>query len=91
MTSVGIRTLKQNASKVVADVAKGDSVIITDRGRAVAQLNPISTDVIGTLVQEGRARLPKRSLGDLTPPPARRRGHPPLTEVLETMRGDERY
>ncbi|NBO67964.1 MAG: type II toxin-antitoxin system prevent-host-death family antitoxin [Actinobacteria bacterium] len=37
MREVGIRALKQNASEVIADVALGETIVVTDRGRQVAQ------------------------------------------------------
>lgn len=91
MKRAGIRELKQNASAVVAEVAGGEIVTITDRGRAVAQLVPISSDRLAGLVEAGRARPPRRRLADLGPPPRRRRGDRALSEVLEEQRAHERY
>lgn len=90
MKTVGIRALKQNASAVVATAAAGEVVVITDRGRAVAQLTPLPVRTIDGLVSSGRARAPKHSLADLTDPPARRRGQRSLTDVLAEMRDDDR-
>ena len=91
MTQVGIRALKQNASAVVAEAAAGEIVVITDRGRPVAMLMPYKENRIQALIDAGLATPPKRSLRDLPPPRARRRGERPLTEVLEQMRAEERY
>lgn len=87
MSTVGIRALKQNASQVIAEVAKGGRVIVTDRGRAVAQLSPISASPIDALVDAGRIRPRRRSLTEL-PPPA---SGEPLSPVLQAMREDERF
>ncbi|MFM8948289.1 MAG: type II toxin-antitoxin system Phd/YefM family antitoxin, partial [Acidimicrobiaceae bacterium] len=38
MREVGIRALKQNASEVIADVVQGETIVVTDRGRQVAQI-----------------------------------------------------
>lgn len=90
MKTVGVRSLKQNASAVVADAASGEIVIITDRGRAVAQLIPLPASRVEALVAAGRARPPKRSLADLGPAPRRRRGAPSLSSLLVEIRDEER-
>lgn len=91
MRSVGIRALKQNASAVVADAAAGETVIITDRGRPVAQLIPLPSGHLDTLIAAGRARPAKRSLRTLGTPPRRERHQPPLSATLTETRGTERY
>ena len=40
METVGIRELKDHLSKYVRQVEAGDTVIVTDRGRVVAELVP---------------------------------------------------
>jgi len=40
METVGIRALKNRLSKYVRQVEAGDTVIVTDRGRVVAELVP---------------------------------------------------
>jgi antitoxin (DNA-binding transcriptional repressor) of toxin-antitoxin stability system len=91
MAVVGIRALKQNASAVVAEAAAGELVTITDRGRPVAQMGPLLSDRITALVAAGRARPARGSLVSLPRPARRRRGSPPLSDVLEEMRDRERY
>lgn len=91
MREVGIRELKQNASAVVAEVANGDYVTITDRGRPVAMLVPIKSSRVEELIAAGLARPALRSLRDLPPAKPRRRGQRPLSQVLQEMRDDERY
>ncbi len=85
MEQVGIRSLKQNASAVVAGVAAGEAVTITDRGRPVALLAPIPSSPLQQLISSGRARPPRRSVADL---PAPRPG-PNLSAELATMRAAE--
>lgn len=87
MTEVGIRALKQNASAVVADVAAGETVTITDRGRPVAQMTALPSSRLQDLIERGQARPPRRSIADLSPP-EQGRG---LSEELQVMRADERY
>lgn len=87
MTEVGIRALKQNASAVVADAAAGETIIITDRGRPVAQMTPLPSSRLQGLLESGRARPPRRALADLSPPEP----GPDLSGELARMREDERY
>lgn len=54
MDSIGVRELRQNASRYLAKVAAtGDSVEITDRGRPVARLVPIASDGWVDLIAAG--------------------------------------
>jgi len=88
MKSVGVRALKQNASAVVAEAAAGEVVTITDRGRPVAQLIPISSTRLSSLIASGQARPARRALADLAAPRRRKKGQPPLSEVLEALRAE---
>lgn len=87
MSEVGIRALKQNASAVVAEAAAGETVIITDRGRPVAQMTAIPQSRLRALIDAGRARPARRELADLSAPEP----GPELSRVLAEMRDDERY
>jgi prevent-host-death family protein len=91
MADVGIRALKQNASAVVAEAAAGEVLTITDRGRPVALLGPIPDRPLDALIATARARSARTSLADLPSPVRRRRGQPPLSEVLAELRDAERY
>lgn len=87
MASVGIRELKQNASAVVARAAAGETVVVTDRGRAVAQLGPLPGATLQDRVAQGLVRPPLRPFGTL-PPPLPANGGRPLSEILEELRED---
>jgi len=87
MAQIGIRALKQNASAVVARAAAGESLVITDRGRPVAQLVPLQTSALERLVAEGRAVAPRQAFDTLPEPVA----GPALGVTLAAMRDDERY
>ncbi|MFD4422119.1 type II toxin-antitoxin system Phd/YefM family antitoxin [Agromyces sp. NPDC058484] len=91
MSEVGIRALKQNASAVVSAVEKGQVVTITDRGRPVAQLSPLSTGRLARLLASGRARAPRRELRDLPMPAPMAAGGDTLSAALRDARDDERY
>jgi prevent-host-death family protein len=89
MATVGIRSLQQNASAVVARAEAGEVIGVTERGRLVAQLMPVSgrprTDL---LAEAGLLRRATRSLADLPSPlrPIDRTA----SEILVEMRADER-
>jgi prevent-host-death family protein len=85
---VGIRALQQNASAVIARAAAGETVDVTDRGRAVAQIVPLAKGRLAALIQSGLARPARRRVADLAPPiPAHGRS---LGDLLEQARSDER-
>lgn len=87
MDEVGIRALKQNASAVVARAASGEVIIVTDRGRPVAQLTPLPTTRLAGLIAAGRARPARISLRGLPTPLL----GPDLSGALREARDDERY
>jgi prevent-host-death family protein len=92
---VGIRELRQQASAVIKRVANGEPITVTDRGRPVARIVPLSTGGINQLVLEGRATQGEGNLLEM----ARRLGLPAPTssasgmlpsEALASLRADER-
>jgi prevent-host-death family protein len=87
MARVGIRDLKQNASAVVAEAASGETIVITDRGRPVAQLSPLPTSRLAGLIASGRARPAQRALADLPEPVHGAE----LSAELAALRSSERY
>ncbi len=91
MSTVGIRALKQNASQVVGRAAAGEVVIITDRGRPVAQLVPLPGGRVAGLIASGQARPAKSSLAALGAPSGTGAEQPVLSDVVAAMRGKERY
>ena len=42
MKSAGIREVRQNLSALLEDVRKGREILVTDRGRPVARLVPVT-------------------------------------------------
>ncbi|MEQ8437063.1 MAG: type II toxin-antitoxin system prevent-host-death family antitoxin [Ilumatobacter fluminis] len=88
MDEVGIRALKQNASAVVARAAGGEVIVVTDRGRPVAQLSPLPSSTLDGLVEAGLARPPKRATTDLPTPVDIGRL---LSDDVIAGRDDERY
>ena len=54
---VGIRELKDHLSAYLGRVARGETILVTDRGRALARIEPASSALPGALaeaLQEGR-------------------------------------
>jgi len=52
---VGVRELRQNLSVYLRRIARGETLEVTDRGRAVAVLAPLpGTSVLDRLRAEGR-------------------------------------
>jgi prevent-host-death family protein len=69
MDRIGVRELRQNASKYLARVGCGETIEITDRGRAVALLVPVPEDPWQKLVASGAVILPEDAVepGDEEP------------------------
>jgi prevent-host-death family protein len=91
MNQVGIRELRQHASRWLRRVAAGESFEVTDRGRPVALLIPVpSAEGLNALVAAGRARPGEGHLRELGPPLPLPPGAPRPSDVLERLRADER-
>ncbi len=91
--SIGIRELRQNASRYVAMAKAGQRVPVTERGKLVAYLVPAEQprSVFEQMVAAGQVRQATGNLRDLLPPPAAEVGERVLSEVLQEMRDEERY
>ena len=68
---VGVRELRQNLSVYLRRVEAGEALEVTDRGRTVAMLVPLSkpTTVVERLVAAGRATSRQGDLAELGLPP----------------------
>jgi prevent-host-death family protein len=93
--SVGIRELRQNASRYVDRAAAGERVAVSKRGHVVAYLVPAtaSEGPVGELVAAGIVAPPVDPTGDVTdietaPAPV---SGPSVTEALRQLRDDERW
>jgi prevent-host-death family protein len=58
MDQIGVRELRQHASRYLARVANGETLAVTDRGRPVAMLVPVQTDEWEALKASGRVSAP---------------------------------
>jgi prevent-host-death family protein len=92
MKTIGIRELRQQASRHLRAVQAGETIQVTDRGKPVAMIVPVKPqeDVLARLEAEGRLTRGKGDLLKLGPPLKPKKGVPPLSEILERMRADER-
>jgi prevent-host-death family protein len=90
MEVVGIREMRQNLSRYAQRARHGESFLITDRGREVAQLTPAPgrASAIDRLVAERGARRGQGELLDvLEELPAPILG-PPSSVVLDELRSE---
>ena len=90
--SIGIRELRQNASRYLRLVEERQEPIqITDRGRPVALLSPLPTGGrVEQLAAAGRLQRARGRWEDLGPPIKPTPGIPLPSEILAEMRADER-
>ena len=85
---VGVRELRQNLSVYLRRVKTGESLEVTERGRPVALLVPLTQGAspLRRLIEAGRAAVPEHDLANLAPP----RGEPTreLSQALEEERSE---
>ena len=91
MREVGIRALKQNASEVIADVVQGETIVVTDRGRKVAQISPLPNSQLATHIATGMIIKAKNPKAKLPKPTRLSRNSHILSDSLKKSRGAERY
>lgn len=95
MDSIGVRELRQNASKYLDRVKRGESIQVTDRGVPVAMLSPMPSQKksrFEELVEQGVIVPGKGDLAEIlgTPrPPMDPDYHGPSSEqILDELRED---
>ncbi len=88
MERIGVRELRQNASRYLRRVAAGEDFQVTQRGLPVALLVPVPDDPWDELLASGAVRLPEEAgdVADLVPADF----GVGATAVLAAMREDER-
>jgi antitoxin (DNA-binding transcriptional repressor) of toxin-antitoxin stability system len=80
MRSVGLKTLKNKLSEYVRLAAGGETVLVTDRDRVVAEIGPPSP--IRTPILSDALLLDAFRQGWMTPPMSIGRGPPPRKPVM---------
>ena len=57
MERIGVRELRQHASRYLARVVGGETIEVTDRGRPVARLVPVRSEAWTDMVAAGKIAL----------------------------------
>ena len=91
MQSVGVRDLRQNASKVLDAVKAGAIIEITEHGVPVARLAPIKRSLYDEYIESGLIKPAENPDWRPTKNPVKITGSKTSTEVLMEMRAEERY
>jgi prevent-host-death family protein len=88
MNTVGVAELRQNLSRYLRRVERGERLVVTDRNKPVAELGPppSSGSALDRLIAEGRVARPvRRGL----PEPLELTGDPyALSRALNEVRGE---
>ena len=86
---VGVRELRQNLTKYLRRVKRGERLEVIERGRPVAVLAPIADteSALERLISSGRVLPPTGDLRDVLPP----KGHisKDVSDALEDVRADQ--
>ena len=91
LQSVGVRELRQNASKVLDAVKAGAIIEITEHGIPVARLAPIKRSLYDEYIESGLIKPAENPDWRPTKNPVKITGSKTSTEVLMEMRAEERY
>lgn len=88
MERIGVRELRQHASRYLHRVSQGETLEVTDRGRPVARLVPVDSDPWAVMIASGRVTVAEDGADVVLEPP----GDYALdaTTVLAALRARER-
>jgi len=92
MISAGIKELKNNLSKYLSRVKKGEDILITERGKAIARIikedpkNIALREVFGPLIIKGLITLPNQKIDNEISTPVKLPGKPVSEMVIEDRR-----
>jgi prevent-host-death family protein len=86
MAKIGIRELRQHASRYVERVRGGETIDVTLRGMVVARLVPPAGDGWDQLVRAGRVRAATGDLHEIEPVVGTDAA--PLSAELQALRDD---
>jgi len=92
MVSAGVRELKNNLSKYLAHVKRGEVVLVTERGKTIARLvkEPSSErslgEILEPLIAKGLVRIPRRPRRKRIPRAVELPGKPLSDMVIEDRR-----
>lgn len=88
MVRIGVRELRQHASRYLERVAHGESLEVTDRGRPVARLVPIDADAWAVRIASGEVVPATDDIDIADELPGDYKVD--ASAVLDAMRSDER-
>jgi prevent-host-death family protein len=87
-TRIGVRELRQNLSRALERVRRGETLEVTRNGQPLARIVPVSYPTkLDQLIAEGKARPALRPM-DLTRPLPKATGPMTASEALQEDRGD---
>lgn len=89
MEQVAVRTLNQRTTDVIARVEGGEVVEITNRGRPVARIVPVTSDPMADLVADGIA-LPPTVAGPIPMPVLASEPESESGALVSALRDEER-
>lgn len=86
--TVGVGELRQNLSRYLRRIERGEHLVVTDRNRPVAELRPLPAagSAMDRLIAEGLVSAPRRR--DLPPPLPLDGDVRALSRALEAMRSE---
>lgn len=90
MESIPIRTLNQDTAGVLARVERGGTVEITNRGRVIARIVPVTASPLMDLIASG-AVVPPSVNGPIPMPTLVASGGADGGELLSDLRDEERW
>lgn len=92
MISAGIKELKNNLSRYLSRVKKGEDILITDRGKIVARIiqedpkNISMREALSSLILKGLITLPSQQIDKEIPAPVEVPGKPISEMAIEDRR-----
>jgi prevent-host-death family protein len=91
MRAIGVRELRQHASRYLREVERGETIEVTDRGRPVALLIPMPSErPVERLLATGRVDAATGDLLELGEPLRPLRDALTPSQALAKARADER-
>ncbi|MBW2429814.1 MAG: type II toxin-antitoxin system prevent-host-death family antitoxin [Deltaproteobacteria bacterium] len=92
MISAGIKELKNNLSRYLSQVKKGEDILVTERGKAIARIiKEDSKDIylremLSPLIVKGIIKLPSQKIDRTISTPVKLPGKPVSEMVIEDRR-----
>jgi prevent-host-death family protein len=92
MVSVGIKKLKNNLSKYLYQVKKGEDILISERGKVIARIiqedpkNISLREILSPLIVKGLIALPSQKIDKEISSPVKLPGKPVSDMVIEDRR-----